>query len=60
MRRLYLTNTTNAMNQRGQKADNSVVTNTAKILEQATRKKVGRVRGNMRIRTAGTGNRERS
>ena len=42
MGRLNLTNAADAMNERGEKADNPVVTNTSEILEQAAGEEVSR------------------
>jgi hypothetical protein len=56
---LYLTNATDAMNKRGKKADDPVMTNPAKILEQAAGEKVRRIGREARIGATGTGKRKR-
>ena len=58
MGRLNLTNAADAMNERGEKADNPVVTNTSEILEQAAGEEVSRIRSEARIRVARTGKRK--
>jgi len=52
MRRFNLADTTKTLNQRTKKSDNTIVTNTTKILQTFTREEVGRIRE--RCRTEAT------